>query len=159
MDVYAILQLLNQKLDELSSLIPLIFKPKMRIVSDDTIAALNIWMEARSESFEGKVAVAEVMRNRLKNGWWGKTITEVILAPYQFSGWNTNDRNRIKAMLLDDSDPQYQECVKAWQTAKGNTNFTKGALFYFNPKLAKTPVWATPQRFLVTIGNHKFYSA
>lgn len=101
----------------------------------------------------------EVMLNRLENGWWGKTITEVILAPYQFSGWNTNDPNRIKAMLLDDSDTKYQECVKAWATAKSGTGFAKGALYYFNPKVVKAPAWATPQRFVATVGNHKFYSA
>jgi len=131
----------------------------MRVISDDTIAALNIWMEARGEAFEGKVAVAEVIRNRLKAGRWGKTVIQVVLSPYQFSGWNTNDPNRIKALLLDDSDPKYQECVRAWQTARSNTNFAKGAMFYFNPKVVKAPAWATPQKFLTTIGNHKFYSA
>lgn len=132
----------------------------MRVISDDTIAALNIYMEARGEPFEGKVAVAEVMRNRLKNGTWGKTIAQVVLAPYQFSGWNTKDPNRIKAMNLDDSDPQYQECLKAWQTAKSNTNFTKGALFYYNPRVVTTPpAWATSPKLLAKIGNHQFYSA
>jgi spore germination cell wall hydrolase CwlJ-like protein len=131
----------------------------MKLISDDTIAAINIWMEARGESFEGKVAVAEVMLNRLKNGWWGDTLAEVVLAPYQFSGWNTNDRNRIAAMSLDDSDVRYQECLRAWQTAKTGTYFAKGAMFYFNPSVVKAPVWATPQRYLATIGSHKFYSA
>ena len=129
----------------------------MRVISDDTIAALNIWMEARGEPFQGKVAVAEVMRNRLKSGRWGKTIVQVVLAPYQFSGWNTNDSNRIQALLLDDSDPQYQECVRAWNTSKASTNFARGALYYFNPKLA-APSWAKPQNLLVTIGNHQFYA-
>lgn len=132
----------------------------MRVISDDAIASLNIWMEARGEAFEGKVAVAEVIRNRLRNGTWGKTIAQVVLAPYQFSGWNTKDPNRIRAMNLDDSDSQYQECVRAWQTAKANTNFTKGALFYYNPKVVTTPpAWATPPKLLAKIGNHQFYSA
>ena len=129
----------------------------MRLLSDDTIAALNIWMEARGEPFDGKVAVAEVIRNRLKTGRWGNTIVHVVLAPYQFSGWNTKDPNRIQALLLDDSDPQYQECLRAWNTAKSNTNFAKGALFYFNPQLA-APDWAHTQTLLATIGNHQFYS-
>jgi cell wall hydrolase len=130
----------------------------MRVITDDVIAQLNIWMEARGEPYEGKVAVGEVIMNRLKNGWWGKTATEVVLSPYQFSGWNTNDPNRIKALLLDDSNPQYQECIKAWQAVKQGSNLTKGALYYFNPKVVKTPTWATPQKLLAKVGNHQFYS-
>jgi N-acetylmuramoyl-L-alanine amidase len=130
----------------------------MRLISDDLIAQLNIWMEARGEPFEGKVAVAEVMRNRLKTGRWGNTMTQVVLAPYQFSGWNTKDPNRIKALLLDDSDPEYKECVRAWQTAKSNTDFAKGALRYFNPSSVAPPPWAIPAKLLARIGSHQFYS-
>jgi N-acetylmuramoyl-L-alanine amidase len=151
--------LLTQFLNYLKNLKSPVKKNTMRIITDDMIAQLNIWMEARSEPFEGKVAVAEVMLNRLKKGSYGKTITDVVLAPYQFSGWNTKDPNRIKAMKLDDTDSAYLECARAWQTAKTGTNFAKGALLYYNPRaVEKDPIWATSQNFLITIGNHNFYS-
>jgi Cell wall hydrolyses involved in spore germination len=130
----------------------------MRIISDDLIAALNIWMEARGESIEGKVGVAEVMRNRLASRRWGKTMVEVVLAPYQFSGWNTKDPNRIKALLLDDNDPTLRQCQVAWQAAVDGSNTVHGAMFYFNPKgVTSWPTWASPAKFLAQIGNHFFY--
>jgi N-acetylmuramoyl-L-alanine amidase len=131
----------------------------MRIISDDTIATLNIWMEARGQKFEGKVAIGEVMLNRL-NGGWAKTLVEVILAPYQFSGWNSKDRNRILAVLLDDQDSEYQDCVKAWDAAKAGTTYTRGAVFYYNPTTITTPPdWALKAKKTAIIGSHHFYLA
>lgn len=129
----------------------------MRIISDDILAALTIWMEARSESPEGMTAVGEVLLNRMKTGQWGKTIAEVVLAPYQFSCWNTTDSNRRLAALLDDSDPQYQASFAAWSAAKAGSNYAKGALFYYNPKIVAAPTWATPAKLLTVIGHHNFY--
>lgn len=132
----------------------------MRIISDSTIAALNIWMEARGESYEGKVAVAEVIRNRMKSGKWGKTATNVCLSPYQFSGWNTKDPNRIAALLLDDTDAQYQACLKAWNYVNQDhpSETVKGATLYYNPKVIPIPpAWAKPENLLARVGNHVFY--
>lgn len=125
----------------------------MRVISDDTLAAMNAWMEARGESFEGQVAVCEVMRNRMKRG---KSAVEVILAPYQFSGWNTKDPNRLKALALDDQDPHFQRAMRAWKFSE-TTNLTHGATLYFNPKAVDAPSWAKPQHRLATVGNHEFY--
>lgn len=131
----------------------------MRIISDETIAALNIWMEARGESYEGKVAVAEVIRNRVKQTKWGRTATQVCLYPYQFSGWNTKDPNRIAALLLDDTDGKYQECLKAWLYVNHSPSETvNGATLYYNPKVIPVPpAWAKPGNLLARVGNHVFY--
>lgn len=130
----------------------------MRVISDDTIAVLNIWMEARGEEIDGKVGVGEVQRNRLQSRKWGTTMAEVILAPYQFSGWNTKDPNRIKALLLDDDDPVLRQCALAWKSALEGSNLVNGALFYFNPKAVSAwPIWAAPAKFTKQIGNHLFY--
>jgi N-acetylmuramoyl-L-alanine amidase len=130
----------------------------MQIISPDTLAVINIWMEARGEPYEGQVAVGEVMLNRLKNGSWGNTLESVILAPYQFSGWNTTSSERIAAFLLDSEDPAYLQCLAAWQEANAQSNFAKGALFYYNPSIVTTPpTWALPDRLTATIGHQQFY--
>ena len=49
------------------------------------LACIIDW-EAGSESYEGKLAVANVVLNRVKSGKWGSSITSVIYAPKQFSG-------------------------------------------------------------------------
>lgn len=127
----------------------------MRVISDNVIAILNIWMEARGEERKGKVAVGEVMRNRLRTSRWGNTIAEVVLAPYQFSGWNTKDSNRVKAMLLDEYAPSYIDCSEAWETSR-MTRLTEGALLYCNLSVSQ-PVWATPDKLIVKIGSHSFF--
>lgn len=130
----------------------------MRILSDDTIAALNIWIEARGEEMNGKIAVGEVMLNRLHAGHWGSTVAQVVLAPYQFSGWNTTDHNRIAAAILDDQDPQYVQCVQAWEAAKNGSNIVGVALRYLNPQAVHPlPAWANPANLITTVGHHQFY--
>ena len=128
----------------------------MRVVSDDTLAILNCWMESRGETFNGMVAVCEVMRNRAKLPRYGNLIN-VILAPYQFSGWNTKDPNRIKALLLDDQDATFQRAVLAWNTSK-DSDLAHGATLYYNPKVITTPpAWAKQENLVARIGNHEFY--
>jgi N-acetylmuramoyl-L-alanine amidase len=135
----------------------------MRILSDDNLAAMNAWIEARGESFEGLVAVCEVMRNRMRQVKWDKdgdksaSVAEVVLAPYQFSGWNTKDPNRLKALVLDDQDPGFQRALRAWQYS-ATSNLVKGATMYYNPKVITTPpAWAKPELRLATVGSHEFF--
>lgn len=129
----------------------------MRVIPEAVLASLNIWMEARGEEWEGKCAIGEVMRNRLKAKTFGVSLVEVILSPYQFSGWNTKDPNRILALSLDDEAPIYQECFRAWH-ASDKTAYTLGATFYFNPRAVREyPAWATPAKFLCQVGKHHFY--
>lgn len=129
----------------------------VRIISDDIWAALTIWLEAQGESFEGKVAVAEVIRNRLNGGVYGKTVASVVLAPYQFSCWNTKG-NRLSAALLMDDNALYKDCMRAWQSALGGSKSVPSAVFYYNPAgVAETPTWAIPARLIAVIGHHRFY--
>lgn len=59
---------------------------------ENELMALTIWAEARSEPYDGRRAVGSVILNRRdKNGWFGKTIHEVCLKPFQFSCYNRND--------------------------------------------------------------------
>lgn len=56
---------------------------------DDTyLLASLVHMESGNEPYEGKLAVANVVLNRLKSGY-GSNISEVIYAKGQFSGANT----------------------------------------------------------------------
>lgn len=130
---------------------------KVRVIPEVTLASLNIWMETEGEPWEGKCAVGEVMRERVKSGRFGKSLTHVILAPYQFSGWNTKESRRIHAMLLDEEDPVFQECFRAWMASE-KTAYAKGATFYYNPKVVRDPpAWAMPGRFASQVGSHFFY--
>lgn len=130
----------------------------MRVISDDILATLTIWCEARSETHPGKVAVAEVILNRLRAGKWGNTVSDVVFAPYQFSCWNTKDPNRLLALKLMDTDPDFQDCAKAWAEAQAGSRLVPGAMLYFNPAVVvPAPDWAVPSHLVAKIGNHAFY--
>jgi N-acetylmuramoyl-L-alanine amidase len=59
------------------------------------LLALTVLGEAEGESDQGKVAVAHVVKNRMrkKPTKWG-TVADTVLAPWQFSCWNEGDARR-----------------------------------------------------------------
>ena len=127
-----------------------------RIVSDDIWGILTVYQEAAGETYLGKVAVAEVIFRRTAQKLSSDgTVASTVLWPKQFSGWNSTDPTRIKSAKLCYDSPKSQECLDAWQEAKQGSNYTKGALYYYNPKLAK-PVWAKKMKVIAEIGKHIF---
>lgn len=125
-----------------------------KLMSNWDLGILTIYGEARGEKFEGKVAVGEVIRNRMRDRYSSDgTVEDTVLRPYQFSVWNTGGP-RVLAELDYESD-MYDECAAAW-AASEYSNLTKGANLYYNPRLAN-PKWAQTTEHIVTIGNHKFH--
>jgi len=133
----------------------------MRLINDETWGALTVWQEARGESYEGKVAVAEVIQRRVARRYNGDgTVVGTILRGWQFSGWNTGDPNRLAAARLDDDDATYQACRQAWRDALGGVSLVKDAVLYYNPAgVTHAPLWAVPEKLVTIIGAHHFYRA
>jgi len=131
----------------------------MRLVTDDNLAVMNIWAEARGETLEGKVGVAEVMRNRMKRHYASDgTVASTIFWPWQFSGFNTDNQWRSRIFELDNSNVIVRECFDAWVRSE-TTNLTHGAVLYCNLNILRTPPrWARPDRLLAEIGQHSFFS-
>ena len=139
-------------------------------LDDDKLLALAIYGEARGESYGGKVGVASVILNRLKKGgWFGKTLKDVILKPYQFSCFNDNDPNRIKLLAIAlawdmfyKKDLVLRECYDLAKKMLDPDNFTVfkdnvlGATHYKTKDCKAT--WADKMKLVAVIGNHEFYS-
>jgi len=126
---------------------------------DFEICARTIWAEARGESFEGQVAVAHVLINRVEvRHRKESTLSGVCLEPSQFSAWNLDDPNRKKLLALPWSDPGLQRAARALLSALAErpNDPTKGATYY-HAKYAR-PRWARGETPTVVIGNHKFYA-
>lgn len=134
----------------------------MRIVPDHVWAALTIWGEARGESWEGQVAVAEVIRNRTTQLYSSKgTVASTVLSPYQFSMWNTRDPNRLAAAALDELNPAYCTAMRAWREAERGSSLVKGAVLYYAPQLVDhVPEWAQPEKVIqvAEVGRHRFFA-
>lgn len=135
---------------------------------DIDILARTIWGEARGESVKGMEAVAMVIMNRFvraarwtlkgKKIWWGGTIREICLKPYQFSCWNTNDPNRQKLNSVDEQDQAFVICKRVARRAVNGAlqDQLEGATHYHSKGI--TPYWSLGKAPCCEIGNHIFYN-
>ncbi|WP_067622808.1 spore cortex-lytic enzyme [Alicyclobacillus acidiphilus] len=115
--------------------------------NDLNLMAHVVYGEARGESFEGQVAIAAVIMNRLKDPKFPRTIPGIIYAPGAFDAVSDGQVN-----LQPDAEAReaVAEAVEGWDP-------THGALFYFNPaKTNNAWMWARPE--IITIGHHIFTS-
>lgn len=105
--------------------------------------------------FEGKVAVAAVVLNRVRHDAFPNSIPAVAHQPLQFSCYNRN----VRARLYNGHIPDW-----AWEAARAavaGRDPSGGATHYFNPYLVR-PAWARQMRFIKRIGTqahttHDFY--
>lgn len=119
--------------------------------------ARTIYGEARGEGERGMHAVANVIMNRVKKGgWYGASVKDVVLKPYQFSCWNANDPNR--SIILNATEQQLAQATAiAKRAIAGNLpDITGGAINYHAKSV--NPYWAASMTKTATIGNHIFYA-
>ncbi len=114
---------------------------------DDTyLLACLVHMEAGAEPYEGKLAVANVVLNRLKCGY-GNTISEVIYAKGQFTGANTGAlANRLAKGPND-------ECLQAAVEALNGVNNIGDYRNFIGVGWANYGSYSS----YTIIGNHCFY--
>ena len=123
------------------------------------LLARTIWGEARGEGTQGMHAVANVIMNRVKKGgWYGATVQDVVLKPYQFSVWNKEDPNREKALSVTVADSQFWTAKKLASLAYNGQldDITGGAVNYHANY--SSPSWAKSMTKTATIGKHIFYA-
>lgn len=129
-----------------------VFKHNDKCISisknDIDLMAKLVYGESRGEPFEGKVAVASVVLNRLLSPNFPNTIEGVIFQTNAFSCVRNRD---IKA------NPD-QSCYDAVYEAINGKDPTNEALFFYNPTIA-TCSWMkqTQKKDTKSIGNHVFF--
>ena len=133
-------------------------------MTDVNTLACTVFGEARGESHDGKVAIANVVMNRVANSvgrhqFGDGTVSSACLAPWQFSCWNKNDPNRSVIQSADTSDPVFAECLDIATAACAGTldDITNGATFYY-VNGSPMPSWAVGQTPCAQIGKHLFFS-
>lgn len=103
--------------------------------------------ESGNQSLEGKIAVGNVVLNRVASSQFPNTVKEVIYQKNQFCPV------RNGSIYLEPN----AESVIAAKLCLDGANTAGNALFFLNPKTAKN-AWATRNRpYLTTIGAHAFY--
>jgi N-acetylmuramoyl-L-alanine amidase len=101
--------------------------------------------EAGNQPFEGMVAVGAVVINRMLNPDFPDTINDVIYQPGQFS---VVADNRINL-------PVKEGAVEAARRALAGEDPTGGALYFYNPVMARAKFVFT-RNVLKVIGDHRF---
>lgn len=106
--------------------------------------------EAGGEIFKGKIAVGNVVLNRVRSSDYPNTIYGVIFdfkhgiqftPAYTGTVYNTPSKDSIIAAKI---------CLEGYDVSDG-------ALFFFNPRIA-TSFWiSSTRKYAFTIGNHDFY--
>lgn len=113
--------------------------------SDLNLLARAVYSEARGEVYEGQVAIAAVILNRVRNSSFPNSIAGVIYQPGAFTAVSDGQIN-----LTPNATAK-----KAAQDALNGWDPTYGCIYYFNPNTA-TSGWIWSRPYVLTIGKHRF---
>ena len=146
-------------------------------VEETYCMSLNIYYEARGESWKGKSAVAHVVKNRVEHEKYPNTICGVVLEAKLWNGkvirdmcqfaWYCDGRSDIPQLRYK-AEPRKGKAIKPnvrdWEHSVATAiqvmnnysrDFTKGATHYYNHNIS-TPSWSTVYPVSVIVGNHTF---
>ncbi|WP_025688166.1 cell wall hydrolase [Paenibacillus zanthoxyli] len=120
-------------------------------VSEEEVLLLQkiVMAEAEGEPYKGKVAVANVVLNRLRSAHFPNTIKAVIYQKHQFSPVANGRLKRVKPN---------QDSIRAVNAAlSGVKEVTDDTYYFLSLKLAQDLTVHHSQTFSEKIGNHSFY--
>lgn len=113
--------------------------------SDLNLLAKVISAEARGESYTGQVAVGAVILNRVAHSSFPDSISGVV---YQNGAFSCMTDGQINTKTADSAYKAAQDAINGWDPSGG-------AIYYYNPKTAKSS-WIRNRPIILTIGNHVF---
>jgi spore germination cell wall hydrolase CwlJ-like protein len=116
--------------------------------SDIDLMATVLTLECGGESYEGQLAVANVILNRLQSGVYGSTVSDVVYSPNQFSVVGTNAFYNCLA-----NGSAQTSCVQAVKDACAGSNNIGSYTYFRTTQIADTSSYSS---YLI-IGNHVFY--
>ena len=119
--------------------------PKTLTSQEKNLMARLVEAEAKGEPYKGKVAVANVVLNRVESSKFPDTVTEVINAKGQFSPVSNGS---IKKPASTDSKKAVNEAIALQENAMDAT-------FFYNPKKTNDK-WIKSLKVIAKIGNHNF---
>lgn len=125
--------------------------------------ALTVKQEAEGEADDGKLAVAFVIVNRMREK--GRGAADIVLAPWQFSCWNTDSPTRGRLGDVSLASPLWLACYRAAAAAYYGLlpDPTRGSTSYLNPVVCSDAQRARAGYRLsavrAEIGRHHFFIA
>lgn len=116
-------------------------------VDETTLLAAVVQMEAGGQGYDGMLAVASVVMNRVNSGKYPNTITGVIYQKGQFPGAHNGKLNKIL------SKGPRQDCIQVAQDALSGINNAAGYLGFCSTSSSTYKKYSTYS----LIGSHYFY--
>ena len=126
-------------------------------IADQACLATTVYLEARSESTIGQLAVAEGALRRRNQGHWGNTVCKVVTAPHQFA--TTTTPGSFDVNNLDAFHKAWEVASRSihnWQLPVAQRHMLVPRADHF-ATIAIAPAWSR-NRPSVTIGEHAFYA-
>ncbi|GAA0889037.1 cell wall hydrolase [Rhodanobacter soli] len=126
-------------------------------VADQACLATTVYLEARSESTNGQLAVAEVALRRRDRGRWGDTVCKVVTSPHQFA--TTTTSGSFEITNLEAFHKAWKVAglsIQNWQLPVAQRRMLVPRADHF-ATTAISPAWSR-NRPSVTIGEHAFYA-
>jgi N-acetylmuramoyl-L-alanine amidase len=127
--------------------------------------ALNVYHEAKNQSFMGQVAVAQVVMNRVNDARYPNTVCDVVKQAETYKYKPTIPiKNKCQFSWYCDGKSDKPEEPKAWRDAMHVANgvynghigdFVEGATHYHAYYV--NPSWAKVKKYVLRIDDHIFY--
>lgn len=113
--------------------------------SDLNLLSHLVYGEARGEPYNGMVAVAATVMNRVSDSRFPNSISGVI---YQSGAYTCVSDGQINLSYDNSAKKAAQDAINGWDP-------TSGCIYYFNPNTATSKwIWSRPQ--VLRIGKHIF---
>ncbi|HEY0311784.1 MAG TPA: cell wall hydrolase [Allosphingosinicella sp.] len=115
--------------------------------------AKAIYFEARGETLEGQLAVAEVVLNRARSGRFASSVCGVVTQPAQFSFIRAG-----RFPTVNESSDCWKKALAIAEVASKHiaTSLAPNVLWYHATYVA--PAWGRQKTRAAQIGTHIFYS-
>ena len=104
-----------------------------------------VYAESRGEPYQGQVAVAAVILNRVKDSRFPNTVSGVV---YQSGAFTCVTDGQINLSPNNTAKKAAQDAMNGWDPSLG-------AVYYFNPNTA-TSKWIWSRTMTIKIGKHRF---
>lgn len=141
--------------------------------------AVNIYHEAKGESYLGKLAVAHVTMNRVHNKRFPDNVCDVVYQAKMYVNWKGNevprrgmcqfswfcDGKSDDLYLTNKQGHKVEPNVRAWNESNDiafdvllgyTADPTAGATHYHNPSISD-PFWTDHFELAAVVDNHTFY--
>lgn len=132
-------------------------EPDGQRLQEMTCLAQNVWFEARGSAFADKLAVAQVVVNRVRDHLHPSTVCGVVFEPLQFSWTADGLPDNVELKNRIDRNAWLDSVLAAVTAFDGRMPDLAAGATHFHAETV-SPAWAEALRYVATWGGHRYYA-